>query len=1281
MWGTPKTGRVETGTRSRLTGRTRWRLAALLGLAHLASCDGSPVATRLPDRITIAVPVAAGRLSVGEITILQATVSAGNTPVSAADVAWSSSAPSVIAVAPGGLITAVARGTAEITASVPRSPDVTATVILSVVGATTLKLDTRAVTMDEGGQRRLNAAVAYDAGAMPSAITWRSSVPSVALVDHQGLVTALAAGTTVIRASASGLTDSAVITVSPQPVGSITIDSTSSTTLFLGDRRSYTATVRSVSGAILSGRPVIWSTVDPSVATVTAAGLVTAVGAGTTTLSAESDGKVAERALTVRFPAATVVLSPSSLRVPRGLTGALAAEVRNAAGVPLTDRRSVSWSSSAPLVAIVSADGAITGVANGTATITATVEGVSGTATVAVVDPVSAVLVTPATATLVVRGTQQLTASARDAKGAALTGRPVVWSSSNAAVATVSAAGVVTGIAAGSANITATVEGIEAVATVTVVQPVATVQVSPPQSNLFVGRTLQVTASARDASGAALTGRAVTWSSSDPTVATITATGLVTAVAAGSVTITATVEGIEGTASFTIVPLPAGVTGVTVAPTTVSLFTGRTRTITATVSQPAGAPTATVTYGSAEPTVATVSNTGVITGVAAGTATITVTATAAGNANVSAATQTATVEVTVEPMPVASVQITPGTTNLIVGGTQQLVATVRDSTGAALTGRVATWSSSNTAVATVNATGLVTAVSVGSATLTVTVEGARGTALVSVAPLPAAITSLTVSPNAQNLIVGQTRAITPVVVKPAAAPVATLTYGTTAPDVATVSSTGVITAVAPGTAIVTVTATAAGNTSFSAATMTETVLVTVAAAVASVQVSPGTASLMAGTTQQLTTTVRDSTGALLTGRSVAWTTSSASVATVNASGLVTAVAVGTATITATVGGVPGTATITVASLPPSITDVTLSPTTASLLAGRTLNLSPTVTQPVGAATAAITYGTTAPSVATVSAAGVIAAVAPGTATITVTATAAANTGFAATTRTATITVTVSAAAVASVLVAPGNASVLTGSTQPLVATVRDSAGQVLTGRTVSWATLNAAAASVSATGIVTGVAVGTATITATVEGVVGSGTITVLQAPAAVTSVSASPSAVTLGIAQTRAISPTVTQPTGATGATVTYGTTDPAVATVSAAGVISAVATGTATITVTATAPASTGFSAATTSTTVSVTVVPMAITTLTVSPTTATLTAGQTQALTPTVTQPIGAPTAAVTYATSAPGVATVSPSGVVTAVGPGTATITVTAAATGNASFAAAVVTTTMTVVVTP
>lgn len=165
---------------------------------------------------------------------------------------------------------------------------------------------------------------------------------------------------------------------------------------------------------------------------------------------------------------ASVDVTPSSVSLLVGATQQLAAAARTSAGA-LVPGKTASWASSNTAAATVDISGLVRGVGTGTATITATIDGRIGSAAVTVAAvPVAAVTLTPASLVLGVSATATITAVASDAAGNALTGRTVTWTSSNAAVATVSAGGVVSGVAIGSAVITATSEGRSASATVIV---------------------------------------------------------------------------------------------------------------------------------------------------------------------------------------------------------------------------------------------------------------------------------------------------------------------------------------------------------------------------------------------------------------------------------------------------------------------------------------------------------------------------------------------------------------------------------------------------------------------------------------------------------------------------------------------------------------------------------------------------------------------------------------------------------------------------------------------
>ena len=506
--------------------------------------------------------------------------------------------------------------------------------------------------------------------------------------------------------------------------------------------------------------------------------------------------------------------------------------------------------------------------------------------------PVASVTVSPSAATVLVGGTQQLTATPLDANGNPLSGRTVTWTTSAPGVATVDANGLVSAVATGSATITATSEGKSGTAAITVSSiPVASVAVSPASATLIVGATQQLTATPLDANGNPLSGRTISWTTSAPGVATVDANGLVTAVAPGSATVTATSEGKSGTSAITVNPAPVASVAVTPGSATVSV--GGTQQLTATPLDANGNPLSgrAVSWTTSAQGVATVDANGLVTGVATGSATIT--ATSEGKSGTSAITVA---------VPVASVSVSPTAATILVGGTQQLTATPLDANGNPLSGRTVTWVSSNTAVATVSASGLVTGVAPGSATITATSEGKSGTATITVNPVPVA--SVAVAPASATIVVGATQQLTATPLDSAGNPLTgrTVTWTSSDPTVAPVSGSGLVTGVAVGS--VTITATSEGKSGTASITVNPP-------PVATVTVSPASASIRVGSTVQLTATLKDANGNVLTGRTVTWTSSNTKAATVNASGLVTGLATGSATITATSEGKSGTSIIKV----------------------------------------------------------------------------------------------------------------------------------------------------------------------------------------------------------------------------------------------------------------------------------------------------------------------------------------------------------------------------------
>jgi uncharacterized protein YjdB len=244
-----------------------------------------------------------------------------------------------------------------------------------------------------------------------------------------------------------------------------------------------------------------------------------------------------------------VTVAPASSNIGVGASVQLTATVRSGT-VVLTDR-AVGWSSSNETIAVVSSTGRVTGLKAGAVTITATSEGVSGTAFVAV--GIASVVVTPNPTSVGVGQTKQLTAVARDASNATVAGVPFQWTSAATATATVDATGLVTGRATGTAAISAAVGTVSGASNVTVTAvPVATVTVTPPTPNVTAGQTVQLTATLKDAAGNVLTGRVVTWASSNVLIATVNSSGLVSTLLKGTVTITATSETKSGTSNVTV---------------------------------------------------------------------------------------------------------------------------------------------------------------------------------------------------------------------------------------------------------------------------------------------------------------------------------------------------------------------------------------------------------------------------------------------------------------------------------------------------------------------------------------------------------------------------------------------------------------------------------------------------------------------------------------------------------------------------------------------------------
>jgi uncharacterized protein YjdB len=258
-----------------------------------------------------------------------------------------------------------------------------------------------------------------------------------------------------------------------------------------------------------------------------------------------------------------IVGAPDSLVA--GEVVQLAASATNVEGAAVSSA-TIQWASQDSGIATVSSDGLVTavGTGGGIAVITAEAGGQQDTVRLVVAAAAIAALeIAPASVRLELRQTVQLSLLATDARGRRVVG-DARWSSRNAAVATVSGSGKVTGVGLGMTIVAATSEARTASASVTVVPPaLAAITIAPASLRLLVGDSARLTAATRDASGRNLSGRSVLWESSDRGIASITLNGVVIGLSPGSATIAATAEGVRSNrATVTIEAPPPAAPGV-----------------------------------------------------------------------------------------------------------------------------------------------------------------------------------------------------------------------------------------------------------------------------------------------------------------------------------------------------------------------------------------------------------------------------------------------------------------------------------------------------------------------------------------------------------------------------------------------------------------------------------------------------------------------------------------------------------------------------------------------
>lgn len=215
-------------------------------------------------------------------------------------------------------------------------------------------------------------------------VQWRSGNPAIVAVSSRGIATAVGEGSAYIRATAGGKADSVQVIVSPVPVASVQLNM-AQVSLAKGTAQHLAATAKDAQGRVLTGRAIEWRSNGPQVATVSQAGLVTAINIGTTSVTATIEGIEASAQVTVTPPpVASVSVTPGAAVIEIGEQRQYVAVIKDAQGNVLEDRE-VTWLVNG-VAATITQSGLLTGTGHGYVTVSATSEGVSFTVGATVVE-------------------------------------------------------------------------------------------------------------------------------------------------------------------------------------------------------------------------------------------------------------------------------------------------------------------------------------------------------------------------------------------------------------------------------------------------------------------------------------------------------------------------------------------------------------------------------------------------------------------------------------------------------------------------------------------------------------------------------------------------------------------------------------------------------------------------------------------------------------------------------------------------------------------------------
>jgi uncharacterized protein YjdB len=565
-----------------------------------------------------------------------------------------------------------------------------------------LQVSPGSVAIATGGSKQFFATANFSdgtSGDVSNTVTWTSSDTSIASVSAKGLASGIGWGTARINAQTGNAHASATLSVSNAAANlkSITI-SPASSSMPVNTSQQFTAsgTYNDGSSADLTNL-VAWSSYAMGIAKVSASGMVTALAAGSTNITASLAGVSQTTGLTVTAPSiASITVTPDGLTLGIGINQQFVATAIYTDGTSADLSRGVSWNSSSPSVATVDTTGLAATVGAGSTTITATVGSFSDTSVLTVVPAhLVSISVGPSNPSIAVGTTEQFSAVGNFDDGSTQLLTSLAWSSTSGSVARVDANGLATGAATGSTTITATSGSVTGSTSLSVTgASLVSIAVTPANSSMATGTTKQFTATGTFSdSSMQNVSDSVLWSSSNPAAATVASTGLVTSMATGSTTISAAFGNASGSTALTI--STAHLVGIAINPANprISARTSIQFTATGTFSDgSSGGNLAGVSWKSSKPNIASVRSSGIAHGKKGGTATITA----------SASGVSGTTALTVGTGTLSSVAISPANPTCSQGTTQQFSALGTFSDGSSQDISLNShWSSSSASVASI----------------------------------------------------------------------------------------------------------------------------------------------------------------------------------------------------------------------------------------------------------------------------------------------------------------------------------------------------------------------------------------------------------------------------------------------------------------------------------------------------------------------------------------------------------------------------------------------------